>query len=235
MTKKYFGTDGIRGKANSFPMTAEIAMKVGMAAGVVFQRGDHRHHPGEREEPAQALVEVGALIGERARQLERQLAGAEARVVEVEGDVGVELAGIGRVGDVDDLAPRERRRQGLGREHGAQRRGGVGIEGDQSDRDLDLGALGHVEQLAGVVGSALAVDELERGLERAPEHVLIAAQVGLEERRLSLGPQPGLGGEDTEEQPDQDCHELEGDAHDGLAWRLCTLWPINAANVHRPS
>ena len=43
MTKKYFGTDGIRGKANSFPMTAEIAMKVGMAAGVVFQRGDHRH------------------------------------------------------------------------------------------------------------------------------------------------------------------------------------------------
>ena len=43
MTKKYFGTDGIRGKANSFPMTADIAMKVGMAAGVVFQRGDHRH------------------------------------------------------------------------------------------------------------------------------------------------------------------------------------------------
>ena len=28
--KKYFGTDGIRGKANSFPMTAETAMKVGM-------------------------------------------------------------------------------------------------------------------------------------------------------------------------------------------------------------
>jgi phosphoglucosamine mutase len=43
MTKNYFGTDGIRGKANSFPMTADIAMKVGMAAGVAFQRGDHRH------------------------------------------------------------------------------------------------------------------------------------------------------------------------------------------------
>ncbi len=43
MTRNYFGTDGIRGKANSFPMTAEIAMKVGMAAGVAFQRGDHRH------------------------------------------------------------------------------------------------------------------------------------------------------------------------------------------------
>ncbi len=43
MTKSYFGTDGIRGMANSFPMTAEVAMKVGMAAGVAFQRGDHRH------------------------------------------------------------------------------------------------------------------------------------------------------------------------------------------------
>jgi phosphoglucosamine mutase len=43
MSKKYFGTDGIRGKANSFPMTADIAMKVGMAAGMSFQRGNHRH------------------------------------------------------------------------------------------------------------------------------------------------------------------------------------------------
>jgi phosphoglucosamine mutase len=43
MAKRYFGTDGIRGQANKFPMTAEIAMKVGMAAGMSFQRGNHRH------------------------------------------------------------------------------------------------------------------------------------------------------------------------------------------------
>ncbi|RFC62960.1 phosphoglucosamine mutase [Fulvimarina endophytica] len=43
MTRRYFGTDGIRGKANRFPMTPEVALKVGMAAGLVFQRGDHRH------------------------------------------------------------------------------------------------------------------------------------------------------------------------------------------------
>ena len=43
MAGKYFGTDGIRGKANTFPMTAEVAMKVGMAAGLSFQRGNHRH------------------------------------------------------------------------------------------------------------------------------------------------------------------------------------------------
>ena len=43
MTRNYFGTDGIRGRANSNPMTPDIAMKVGMAAGLSFQRGNHRH------------------------------------------------------------------------------------------------------------------------------------------------------------------------------------------------
>ncbi len=41
MVQKYFGTDGIRGKANSFPMTADFAMKVGMAVGVLF-RSQHQ-------------------------------------------------------------------------------------------------------------------------------------------------------------------------------------------------
>ncbi len=43
MSKRYFGTDGIRGRANKFPMTPEVAMKVGMAVGMSFQRGNHRH------------------------------------------------------------------------------------------------------------------------------------------------------------------------------------------------
>ena len=37
MQKKYFGTDGIRGQVNEFPMTAENALKVGMAAGQFFK------------------------------------------------------------------------------------------------------------------------------------------------------------------------------------------------------
>lgn len=41
--KKYFGTDGIRGTANQFPITAEIALKIGMAVGAKFTNGDHRH------------------------------------------------------------------------------------------------------------------------------------------------------------------------------------------------
>jgi phosphoglucosamine mutase len=43
MARRYFGTDGVRGRANRFPMTAEVAMKVGMAVGMSFQRGNHRH------------------------------------------------------------------------------------------------------------------------------------------------------------------------------------------------
>src|SRR3546814_14011973 len=42
MSRKFFGTDGIRGRTNAWPMTAELAMKIGMAAGAHFQRGTHR-------------------------------------------------------------------------------------------------------------------------------------------------------------------------------------------------
>jgi phosphoglucosamine mutase len=41
--RKLFGTDGIRGTANTAPMTAEIALKLGQAAGLLFTRGSHRH------------------------------------------------------------------------------------------------------------------------------------------------------------------------------------------------
>ena len=43
MARSFFGTDGIRGSANTYPMTSEVAMKVGMAAGKLFTNGDHRH------------------------------------------------------------------------------------------------------------------------------------------------------------------------------------------------
>jgi len=43
MARKFFGTDGIRGRTNTGVMTAAIAMKVGQAAGTFFLRGEHRH------------------------------------------------------------------------------------------------------------------------------------------------------------------------------------------------
>jgi phosphoglucosamine mutase len=42
MVRKYFGTDGIRGRANRV-ITPELALKVGQAAGLMFKNGDHRH------------------------------------------------------------------------------------------------------------------------------------------------------------------------------------------------
>ena len=38
MKRKYFGTDGIRGEANTFPMTAELALQLGIAAGRYFRK-----------------------------------------------------------------------------------------------------------------------------------------------------------------------------------------------------
>ncbi|NVO13027.1 MAG: phosphoglucosamine mutase [Rhodoplanes sp.] len=42
MSRKYFGTDGIRGRANGV-ITADLALRVGQATGLVFRRGEHRH------------------------------------------------------------------------------------------------------------------------------------------------------------------------------------------------
>ena len=42
MTKALFGTDGVRGRANSYPMTAEMALRLGAAAGRYFRR-DHKN------------------------------------------------------------------------------------------------------------------------------------------------------------------------------------------------
>ena len=43
MSRKYFGTDGVRGKANTGAMTADMVLKIGMAAGNLYRRGNHRH------------------------------------------------------------------------------------------------------------------------------------------------------------------------------------------------
>lgn len=45
LDRKYFGTDGIRGRANAFPMTVEIAMKVGQAAGQIFKEKTKHARP----------------------------------------------------------------------------------------------------------------------------------------------------------------------------------------------
>ncbi|MFZ5674605.1 MAG: phosphoglucosamine mutase [Pseudomonadota bacterium] len=43
MSRKYFGTDGVRGVANRAPMSPDMVMKIGLAAGSVYSKGNHRH------------------------------------------------------------------------------------------------------------------------------------------------------------------------------------------------
>ncbi len=43
MNKRFFGTDGIRGRVNIFPMLPEVALRLGLAAGTYFRSGDRRH------------------------------------------------------------------------------------------------------------------------------------------------------------------------------------------------
>lgn len=43
MSRSLFGTDGVRGRANTAPMTAETVLHIGMAVGKIFNRGSHRH------------------------------------------------------------------------------------------------------------------------------------------------------------------------------------------------
>ena len=43
MSRKYFGTDGVRGRANEGAMTPEVVMRIGLAAGQLHRRGGHRH------------------------------------------------------------------------------------------------------------------------------------------------------------------------------------------------
>ena len=47
MAVALFGTDGVRGTANKYPMTPDLALKIGIAAGRVLKRGSHRHTPAQ--------------------------------------------------------------------------------------------------------------------------------------------------------------------------------------------
>src|ERR1700732_4805853 len=64
MVRKYFGTDGIRGRANA-TITPELALKVGQAAGLLFLRGEHRHRVviGKDTRLSGYMIETGMIAG----------------------------------------------------------------------------------------------------------------------------------------------------------------------------
>ena len=67
--RRYFGTDGIRGRANSHPMTPEVALRVGLAAGRLFMSSDDRRH----------LVVIGKDTRLSGYMIEPALVGASPR------------------------------------------------------------------------------------------------------------------------------------------------------------
>ena len=63
MPRSLFGTDGVRGRANSEPMTAEIAMRIGMAVGHVFNRGGRRVVIGKDTRLSGYMIEQALTAG----------------------------------------------------------------------------------------------------------------------------------------------------------------------------
>src|ERR1700756_1819848 len=64
MARKYFGTDGIRGRANA-AITPDLALRVGQAAGLIFRRGDHRHRVliGKDTRRSGYMIETALIAG----------------------------------------------------------------------------------------------------------------------------------------------------------------------------
>src|ERR1700728_1753393 len=64
MARKYFGTDGIRGRANGV-ITPELALKVGQATGLIFRRGEHRHRGviGKETRLSGYMIETALISG----------------------------------------------------------------------------------------------------------------------------------------------------------------------------
>lgn len=65
MTRKYFGTDGVRGRANSHPMTAEMAMRLGAAAGCYFRKDEKEHRVviGKDTRQSSYMIENALMAG----------------------------------------------------------------------------------------------------------------------------------------------------------------------------
>ncbi|GFZ88172.1 phosphoglucosamine mutase [Elstera cyanobacteriorum] len=78
MTRSLFGTDGIRGRANSHPMTATMALQVAQAAGAYFQSGQARRHVaviGKDTRLSGYMIEAALTAGLLARGMDVLLVG----------------------------------------------------------------------------------------------------------------------------------------------------------------
>src|SRR5437899_3299518 len=87
MVRKYFGTDGIRGRANA-TITPELALKVGQAAGLLFLRGEHRHRVviGKDTRLSGYMIETAMIAGFTSVGMDVLQLGPEVIAIGVEPD-----------------------------------------------------------------------------------------------------------------------------------------------------
>ncbi len=78
MTRKYFGTDGIRGRANG-TITPDLALRVGQATGLVYKRGEHRHRVviGKDTRLSGYMIETALVAGFTSVGMDVLLLGAD--------------------------------------------------------------------------------------------------------------------------------------------------------------
>ena len=97
MTRKLFGTDGVRGRANSWPMTAELALKLGAAAGRHFRRDGssaHRVVIGKDTRLSGYMLENALTAGFTSTGMNVLLLGPPVRALAALYGSGFSLAGL---------------------------------------------------------------------------------------------------------------------------------------------
>src|SRR5258705_242904 len=189
MGRKYFGTDGIRGRANGV-ITPELALKVGQATGCVFRRGDYRHRVviGKDTRLSGYMIETALVAGVTSVRMDVLVLGpipTPAALWELGAEVfsiGTDPDGFNINKDCGSTAP-EALTQKV-REMRADI--GIALDGD-ADRVVIVDERGHVvdgDQLLAVIAESWKDD----GLLAKPGVVsTVMSNLGLEKFLRSLG------------------------------------------------
>src|SRR5204862_330625 len=194
MTRKFFGTDGIRGTANTEPMTPETALKVAMAVGQCFHNGSHQHlvangryiefvkqsfPKGLRLDGLRVVVDCAHGAAYKVAPTVFWELGAEVF------SVGVSPDGLNINRECGALAPEHMRREVLARRADI----GIALDGD-ADRLVVSDESGHI--LDGDPLRALIATGLARGGRLAGDALVATVMSNLGLERFLEGQQIGL-------------------------------------------
>ena len=156
--KQYFGTDGIRGRANREPVTVEVAVKAGMAAGVHFRTGEHTHRVviGKDTRLSCYMIEYAMAAGFVSVGMDVLLLGpvptpGVANLTRsMRADLGVMISASHN--SFEDNGIKLFGPDGRKLSDSAEAAIEEGIGGDLAAKRVDAGALGRIRRLQGALG-----------------------------------------------------------------------------------